>query len=299
MMEEVAHHEVSTEVSEKTNATAPTPTITTSTTAAPLPNPQLQAAGESIEMSIVEDGLKSQGGVWGWIKSASSNQFVQKVMEKTKTGVDKMITTLDPGMTPYMREGGDINFVVASDKEVKWAAVRDAFQSVFGTATVTGIAAQSNIAPQPVGYTAGLKGCQERIKYLRKAGLIDENQPCIAVENFIVEQIPDHWFDIGCILLDDPVHNITFELFTLSVPVDPDVINGIKQDTPADYDRRWSGMAVTIGEAIQKRHSWIDPSDWHRALTGRSRRDIIYSASLSLAELYRRKLPEKNLEQNI
>lgn len=50
-----------------------------------------------------------------------------------------------------------MDIVVTSTKEVKVAAIRDAFQEVFGMATVTGEAGQSNIAPQPVGYAAGLK----------------------------------------------------------------------------------------------------------------------------------------------
>lgn len=50
-----------------------------------------------------------------------------------------------------------MDIVVTSDKEVKVAAVRDAFQEVFGLAMVTGEAGQSNIAPQPVGYAAGVK----------------------------------------------------------------------------------------------------------------------------------------------
>ena len=53
--------------------------------------------------------------------------------------------------------GGDLDIVVTSDKEVKVGAVRDAFQEVFGMAMVTGEAGQSNIAPQPVGYAAGVK----------------------------------------------------------------------------------------------------------------------------------------------
>lgn len=53
--------------------------------------------------------------------------------------------------------GGELDIVVTSNKEVKVAAIRDAFQEVFGMAVVTGEAAQSNIAPQPVGYAAGLK----------------------------------------------------------------------------------------------------------------------------------------------
>ncbi len=53
--------------------------------------------------------------------------------------------------------GGDVDVVVTSDKEVKVGAVRDAFQEVFGLAMVTGEAGQSNIAPQPLGYAAGVK----------------------------------------------------------------------------------------------------------------------------------------------
>lgn len=53
--------------------------------------------------------------------------------------------------------GGDIDIVVTSDKEINVEAVRDAFQEVFGMAMVTGEPGQSNIAPQPVGYAAGIK----------------------------------------------------------------------------------------------------------------------------------------------
>lgn len=57
----------------------------------------------------------------------------------------------------FVGSGGELDIVVTSNKEVKVAAVRDAFQEVFGLAVVIGEAGQSNIAPQPVGYAAGLK----------------------------------------------------------------------------------------------------------------------------------------------
>lgn len=56
-----------------------------------------------------------------------------------------------------LESGGDIDIVVTSDKEVNVEVVRDAFQEVFGMAMVTGEPGQSNIAPQPVGYAAGIK----------------------------------------------------------------------------------------------------------------------------------------------
>lgn len=47
--------------------------------------------------------------------------------------------------------------MVTSDKEMNVEAVREAFQEVFGMAMVTGEPGQSNIAPQPMGYAAGVK----------------------------------------------------------------------------------------------------------------------------------------------
>ena len=39
----------------------------------------------------------------------------------------------------FADSGGDLDLIVASDKEVKVGAVRQAFQEVFGHATVTGV----------------------------------------------------------------------------------------------------------------------------------------------------------------
>ncbi|NWH73007.1 PRRC1 protein, partial [Piaya cayana] len=159
------------------------------------------------------------GGLWGFIKGVAENPMVKSVLDKTKHSVETMITTLDPGMVPYIKTGGELDIVVTSNKEVKVAAIRDAFQEVFGMAVVTGEAAQSNIAPQPVGYAAGLKGAQERIDSLRRTGVIHEKQPAVSVENFIEELLPDKWFDIGCLIIEDPVHGIHLEAFTQATPV--------------------------------------------------------------------------------
>lgn len=175
---------------------------------------------------------------------------MKTVLNKTKNSVESMITTLDPGMAPYISQsscysilceniqqmydfhccchpgsGGDIDIVVASDKEIHVEAVRDAFQEVFGMATVIGEAGLSNIAPQPVGYAAGVKvsslniafslsprtvaelfvhvrvlslhvlvflqGAKERIKSLHQASIIHKDQPVVSLENFIAELFPD------------------------------------------------------------------------------------------------------------
>ncbi|KAI5099971.1 protein PRRC1 [Silurus meridionalis] len=232
----------------------------------------------------------SGGGIWGFIKGVAGNPMVKTVLDKTKHSVESMITTLDPGMAPYIKSGGDVDIVVTSDKEVKVGAVRDAFQEVFGMAMVTGEACQSNIAPQPVGYAAGVKGAQERINSLRRTAVIHEKQPVVSVENFIAELFPDKWFDIGCLILDDPGNGIHIETFTQTTPVSLEHVQQAQSLTPPDYSLRWSGLLVTVGEVLERNMPNISRTDWHQAFTGMSRRQMIYSAAKALAGTYKLQL---------
>ncbi|XP_029475146.1 protein PRRC1 isoform X2 [Rhinatrema bivittatum] len=233
------------------------------------------------------------GGLWGFIKGVAGNPMVKSVLDKTKHSVESMITTLDPGMAPYIKTGGELDVVVTSSKEVKVAAVREAFQEVFGMAVVTGEAGQSNIAPQPVGYAAALKGAQERIDSLRRTGLIHEKQPAVSVENFIAELLPDKWFDIGCIILDDPAHAIHLEAFTQATPVPLEYVQQAHNLTPQDYNLRWSGLLVTVGEVLERNLPHVSRTDWHIAFTGMSRRQMIYSTTKALAGMYKQRLPTR------
>ncbi|NWR39121.1 PRRC1 protein, partial [Tachuris rubrigastra] len=235
------------------------------------------------------------GGLWGFIKGVAENPMVKSVLDKTKHSVESMITTLDPGMVPYIRTGGELDIVVTSKKEVKVTAIRDAFQEVFGMAVVTGEAAQSNIAPQPVGYAAGLKGAQERIDSLRRTGVIHEKQPVVSVENFIEELLPDKWFDIGCLIIEDPIHGIHLEAFTQATPVPLQYVQQAKSLTPQDYNLRWSGLLVTVGEVLEKSVLNVNRTDWHLVFTGMSRRQMIYSAAKALAGMYKQQLPPRTV----
>ncbi|XP_071399925.1 protein PRRC1 [Centroberyx affinis] len=235
------------------------------------------------------------GGIWGFFKGVAGNPMVKTVLDKTKHSVESMITTLDPGMAPYIKSGGDVDIVVTSDREMKVEAVRDAFQEVFGMAMVTGEPGQSNIAPQPVGYAAGVKGAQERIDSLRRAGLIHEKQPVVSVENFIAELFPDKWFDIGCLILEDPGLGVHLEMFTQTTPLALEHVQQAQSLTPPDYSLRWSGLLVTVGEVLERSLPNINPTDWHRAVTGMTQRQMIQSAAKALAGLYKQQLPPRTV----
>ncbi|XP_077398579.1 protein PRRC1 isoform X1 [Vanacampus margaritifer] len=233
------------------------------------------------------------GGIWGFFKGVAGNSVVKTVLDKTKHSVESMITTLDPGMAPYIKSGGDIDIVVTSDQEMNVDAVRDAFQEVFGMAMVTGEIGASNIAPQPVGYAAGLKGAQERIDSLRRSGVIHEKQPVVSMEKFIAELFPDKWFDIGCLILEDPCHNTRVEVFTQATPLSLEHVQQAQSLTPPDYSLRWSGLMVTVGDILERSLPNINKSEWLLAMTGMTQRQMIYSAAKVLAGIYKQRLPPR------
>ncbi|KAM7369496.1 hypothetical protein PAMP_013763 [Pampus punctatissimus] len=250
---------------------------------------------EEQEDPRVSEDINTGGGIWGFFKGVAGNPVVKTVLDKTKHSVESMITTLDPGMAPYIKSGGDIDIVVTSDKEMNVDAVRDAFQEVFGMAMVTREAGQSNIAPQPVGYAAGVKGAQERIDSLRRVGVIHEKQPVVSLENFIAELFPDKWFDIGCLILEDPCHSIRIEVFTQATPLALEHVQQAQSLTPPNYSLRWSGLIVTVGEVLERSVPNINRTEWHRAMTGMTQRQMIQSAAKALAGIYKQKLPPRTV----
>uniref|UniRef100_A0A8C5I2E8 Non-canonical purine NTP phosphatase/PRRC1 domain-containing protein n=1 Tax=Gouania willdenowi TaxID=441366 RepID=A0A8C5I2E8_GOUWI len=279
--------------------TPQTPLMPTFSAPAAMPGQALDA-GSPITFPEVEDprvsaDTNSEGGIWGFFKGVAGNTVVRSVLDRTKHSVESVITTLDPGMAPYIKSGGDIDIVVSSGTQMHVEAVRDAFQEVFGLAVVTGEPGQSNIAPQPVGFAAGVKGAQERIDSLRRSGVIHEKQPALSVENFIAELFPDKWFDIGCLILEDPAISFRVEVFTQATPLALEHVQQAQSMTPPDYSLRWSGLTVTVAEVLERSRPNVLRVDWHRAVTGMSQRHMIHGAAKALAGIYKQQLPPRTL----
>ncbi|CAF3493514.1 unnamed protein product [Rotaria socialis] len=229
-------------------------------------------------------------GVWGWI---SNNKMLATVVEKARTGLETVITTVDPQMKQYIQPGHEINIVVTSAKDIKLTPVRDAFTQVFGRVITQGIGVQSNVAPQPVGFEAGFKGAQQRIENLRRQNVVRPDQCVVSIENFIAELVPDMYFDLGYVLLSDPLNSIELHLFTQAIPIPIEYVYQARDRTPADYPLKWSGYMVTIGEILHSQLPFVNPEDWHEMMSGTSRRDIIYATCKSLAYMYKQRLNRK------
>lgn len=249
----------------------------------------------------VEDEGATLPGLFGWVKGTGGG-LLSKVAEKTKSSMETVITTLDPQMKEYIRSGGDITVVVASDKEAKVQPVREAFQKVLGRATIYGIPAKesSTIAEQPVGFAAGRQAALERIQHIRgnknrsaaDNEFIQDDAVVVSIESFLLEVGDDSWVDIGCLILSDVSRAIHLTGYTQPTPVDSKFVAMIKEATPETYPKRWSGYAETIGGVIEK-ESGISRRDWHQVFSGVSRREIILMAGTALAHSYLKALSTK------
>lgn len=65
--------------------------------------------------------------------------------------------------------------------------------------------------------------------------------------------------------------------------------------TPPDYNLRWSGLLVTVGEVLERNVPNVSRTDWHLAFTGTSRRQMIYSAAKALAGMYKMRFPSRTV----
>lgn len=87
---------------------------------------------------LTQMASNSGSALFGWMKGAAdvSGGLLQKIGEKAMSSMDTLVTTLDPQMKDYIRSGGDVEILIASHKEDKVRPIREAFQLVFGRATL-------------------------------------------------------------------------------------------------------------------------------------------------------------------
>jgi len=229
-------------------------------------------------------------GMFGWVKGSG---FLSKVVEKTKSVTENVITTLDPQMKEFIHSGGDVEVVVSSDKEDKVVPIRNAFQKVFGHATVYGVPSKCvSIAEQPVGFASAKQAAQERINTLRKSGTIGPATVVVSVENFLYEVNEDLWMDMSCLILSDPQRKISLQSFSQPTNVAASYVEKLREGTPENYPKQWSGFAVTIGHVMSEEMN-VPPGSWQEAVSGVHRRQLLGLAGEALAGMYRRQLSAK------
>lgn len=53
-------------------------------------------------------------------------------------------------------------------------------------------------------------------------------------------------------MLSDPVRKINLKSFTQMISIPSSIVTSLESDTSADYDKRSTGFAVTVGAAMSR-----------------------------------------------
>ncbi|KAG5834124.1 hypothetical protein ANANG_G00258040 [Anguilla anguilla] len=99
------------------------------------------------------------------------------------------------------------------------------------------------------------------------------------------------WFDVGCLILEDPGNGIRIETFTQATPVALEHVQQAQALTPGLH-AGLVGAAGDGGRGSGAQLPHVSRTDWHLALTGLSRRQMICSAAKALAGMYQQRLPQ-------
>jgi non-canonical (house-cleaning) NTP pyrophosphatase len=244
------------------------------------------AAVEKVD-SVVEDE-----GLFGWVKGTGG--ILSKVAEKT---VSNLITTLDPQMKDYIHSGGKIRVIVASDEAEVISAVKDAFHSIFGLATIYGLPSQpKNVAAQPVGFAAGKQGAIERLQLIRETHVEAKEEDTILVscESFLLEVGDEEWIEQCIFILDNKSTRIC--QYTQPTCVPYHVIQKLQEATSAEYPLSWSGFSVAFRPVISE-YLNVATSKWHEALSGLPRKVLLANAAKSLVYAYKLSQPQAKVDQ--
>lgn len=244
---------------------------------------------DSLEKKETENNTWAGQSIIGWVKeTVSTNPILSKVAEKARSSVDTVLTTLDPQMKDIIYSGEELEIYVTSYNEIKVSAVREAFQSVFGKATISATQTeQVKLAPQLVGFAAAFKAAKEKIDSVLHGNRL--RKPVIAVENFLLELEHDKWFELSFIQLYDVSNNINLEIFTQAVSIPLEIITHLRAETSPDYELKATGFSTTIGNVLNQNFGTVN-DDWYQVVSGLSQREVLINAAKSIARIYKKKL---------
>lgn len=249
--------------------------------------------------------LSDELNIFYWSRATD---LINQIAEKAKSSVDSVITVLDPGMKEYLYSGGHINIIVISDSNHLVSPVRDAFQTVFGRATVTAAKTSEHPIKLSCGFDEAISVAKDKIKILRlDTSNVPRNQVVVAVQPSLVtlekkdsteeeKDLIPKWFVTFSMIIEDPVLGVTMNAFSQLIPIDTAILSLAREAKfPEGYSGGHLGFAISIDDLMTAKLK-LPPRDpehqnneWMQVWSGLNESRVIQDLGLSLAHLYRRR----------
>ncbi|KRX26196.1 Protein PRRC1 [Trichinella nelsoni] len=238
--------------------------------------------------------------VWRWLKdTVSNNNFLNTVASKAKDSVGTVIMTLDPQMKDYLSNSSSSSgstektwtmaYLITSS-EAELFAVRSAMQTVLKSIDVEAINRTQlpDLPLTPLGFQSALLCARRRVAQIRDINLqtIDDSQPVMTIENFVVELHADTWFHCDCVYLNVRELNHETYVYTQLTPMHANLISHMRKCSEGKtFSPETPGFSVSVEQTIS--HFGMNPWQWFPNTITLHRQDMIKNAAIAVASLYK------------
>lgn len=266
----------------------------------PTQQPQQPPPSPSHKTTVTKVKLIDSVDLFDWFKG----DILNHIAEKARNSVDQIITVLDPGMKEYLYSGGNINILVISQTQEQIPPIRDAFQNVFGRATVIAAryeppeAANDNPVKLANSFESAICIAKERIAKLRAdTNKIPQNQVVIALQPTIVCldysnfkdacNLSPKRFLTYCLILEDPVLSLTIHSYSQFIPIDEGSEDSLlKSKLENGFSK---SMDELMAEKLNSKPAEAEADDWLNNWIGLSETELIHNLSMTIGNNYKRK----------
>ncbi|KRZ30941.1 Protein PRRC1-B [Trichinella pseudospiralis] len=175
--------------------------------------------------------------------------------------------------------------------EAELSAVRSAMQIVLKSIDVEAINRTQlpDLPLTPLGFQSALLCARRRVAQIRDINLqtIDDNQPVMTIQNFLVELHADTWFHCDCVYLNVREQSYETYIYTQLTPMNANLISHMRQCSEGKiFLPETPGFSVSVEQTIS--HFGINPWQWFPNTITLHRQDMIKNAAIAVASLYKR-----------